>query len=78
METSGPYTLEETEGDRPLVISDAQGGQVFSFEQRDKRHAEEILENLNIGRAWVDPELELETALVTESLDDSDALVEVA
>jgi len=49
MEESGPYTLELTEGDRPWVISNAQGREVFTFKQRDKRHVEEILKNLNTG-----------------------------
>lgn len=67
MEENGSYTLELIDDDfgRPLVISDVDGREVFTFEARDKRHAQEILDNLNTGSVWEeDPNPELATVLL--------------
>lgn len=77
------YTLEKTDDSgRPLAIVGEDGAVVFTFEAKDERFANEILDNLNAGRAW-EPEPLLAVELVggadeTESLEDTDDLASSA
>lgn len=65
------YTLEKRPGaKRPLVILRPDGSESFTFEEKDKSFAEEILRNLNTGTVWA-PTFE---EAASESLEDTDDL----
>lgn len=74
------YTLEKTDDpDRPLVIAGEDGEPVFTFELKDERFANEILDNLNAGRAWEPAVDELAPdAVAVSSLEDADELASSA